>query len=73
MGDRHLVVGIVRSLDSARMMFMLERLEQLIARSRGEYNEMPGLRLSVTDASRMWASRKTSPRQYFERWSMTGF
>ena len=34
-GDRHLVEGFVRSFDSAQMMVMLERLERLIARTRG--------------------------------------
>ena len=33
---------------------MLERLEHLIARTRSEYMEMPGQRLSVTEASRLW-------------------
>ena len=39
-------------------MVMLERLEQLIARTRSEYLEMPGLRLSVTEASRLWGFEK---------------
>lgn len=37
---------------------MLEGLEHLIARTRGEYMEMPGLRLSVTEASRLWGFEK---------------
>ena len=28
--------------------------EQMLLRVRGEYTEMPGLRLTVRDASRMW-------------------
>jgi len=33
---------------------MLERLEHLIARTRSEYMEMPGQRLSVIEAGRLW-------------------
>jgi len=28
--------------------------EQMLLRVRGEYTEMPGLRLTVRDASRLW-------------------
>ena len=58
MGDRYLVMGIVRSLGAERMMLMLERLEHLIARTRSEYIEMPGLRLTVIEASRLWGIEK---------------
>jgi hypothetical protein len=33
---------------------MLERLEHLIAHTRSEYMEMPGQRLSVIEAGRLW-------------------
>jgi hypothetical protein len=32
----------------------LQRLDVIIRRVRGEYNEMPGLRLTVTQAQRLW-------------------
>lgn len=31
-----------------------QRLDGIIRRVRGEYNEMPGLRLTVTQAQRLW-------------------
>jgi hypothetical protein len=42
-------------------------LESLIARIRGEYREMPGLRLTLAQACRLWQLDASTCEAVFER------
>ena len=52
----------------------------LFERVRGEFNEMPGLQLTIAQASRLWGMDQTSCRRVidalvdaaFLRWTTTG-
>ena len=46
---------------------------QLLARARGEYLEMPGLQLTVSQAARLWALDRTTSHEVLERLVSAGF
>lgn len=47
--------------------------EDLLHRVRGEYLEMPGLRLTPTQAARLWGLNQPSAHALLERLAETGF
>jgi hypothetical protein len=46
---------------------------QLLARARGEYLEMPGLQLTVSQAARLWALDRATSEEVLERLVSIGF
>jgi hypothetical protein len=46
---------------------------QLLARARGEYLEMPGLQLTVSQAARLWALDRSTSEEVLERLVSAGF
>ena len=50
-----------------------DRLRPLIYRARGEYLEMPGLRLTVAQAARLWALDPLMSAQVLDDLARTGF
>jgi hypothetical protein len=46
---------------------------QLLARARGEFLEMPGLQLTVSQAARLWALDRTTSETVLERLVSAGF
>jgi hypothetical protein len=49
------------------------QLTDLSARIRGEYREMPGLRLTVSQASRLWNVERDLCLRALESLTQTGF
>jgi hypothetical protein len=45
----------------------------LLMRARSEFNEMPGLRLSVAQAARLWAIDRGTSEHVLERLVSSGF
>jgi hypothetical protein len=48
-------------------------MEQLLPRARGEFLEMPGLRLTPPQAARLWAIDANTSERLLERLSGSGF
>jgi hypothetical protein len=48
-------------------------IENLIARIRSEYLEMPGLSLTVSQAERLWQLRRDDCEELLDRLVATGF
>lgn len=46
---------------------------RLLARARGEYLEMPGLQLTVSQAARLWALDRATSEDVLERLVSAGF
>ncbi len=42
------------------LQYLRPRVEELLRRIRGEYLEMPGLRLTVAQAERLWGLERTA-------------
>ena len=59
---------------------MINSAPALVERVRGEFNEMPGLQLTVAQAARLWGMELTACRQVvdalvateFLRWTAAG-
>ena len=47
--------------------------DSLVARVRGEYSEMPGLRLTVSQACRLWHVDVSTCERLFEQLVLEGF
>ena len=47
--------------------------DSLVARVKGEYNEMPGLRLTVSQACRLWHVDVSTCEMLFEQLVREGF
>ena len=50
-----------------------DRLSSMMCRARGEYLEMPGLRLTVPQAARLWALDPVMSAQVLDDLARTGF
>ena len=48
-------------------------LDALVARVRGEYSEMPGLQLTVSEASRLWQVDMPTCERLLEQLVREGF
>jgi len=53
-GDIFPMAVLWRRINSIRIMFFNDSPPKLLSRIRGEYSEMPGLRLTPVQASRLW-------------------
>ena len=51
----------------------IDSFDSLVARVRGEYSEMPGLRLTVSQACRLWHVDISTCEMLFERLVREGF
>jgi len=52
---------------------VIEHFDSLVARVRGEYGEMPGLRLNVSQACRLWHVDVSTCEMLFEQLVRDGF
>jgi hypothetical protein len=50
-----------------------DRVSGLVRRVRGEFLEMPGLRLTPAQAARLWALDRGTSEQILDGLTMTGF
>jgi hypothetical protein len=56
-----------------REYFTHDRWVALIGRIRSEYLEMPGLRLTVAQAARLWAEDRQITERLLDELTVTGF
>jgi hypothetical protein len=66
--DEHPVIGAAEQGESDT-----PRLESLVARVRGEYFEMPGLRLTLAQACRLWQVDVSTCEMLLDRLVRAGF
>lgn len=52
---------------------LVQRDDELLQRIRGEFMEMPGLRLTTRQAQRLWALDNTTCRRALDRLVESGF
>ena len=50
-----------------------DRVSRLVGRVRGEFLEMPGLRLTPAQAARLWALDRGTSEQILDRLTTIGF